>query len=151
MVWDLIADSLIYVIGLICYFVLIFHIKIISYPQHMNTIAFTIQWAGCPKGCSCLSIVTAKMTMLRQDLILKNKIIKNPTPKKTPKNKQQQKKAHTDPADCRQLLLFQFFLAAVSKHLLNGLQQPQASPLTKANNGPKLLFQLSLSICPQHK
>lgn len=79
MVWDLIADRLICIIGLICYFVVTFYIKIISYPQHMNTIAFTIQWAGCPKGYSCLSTVTtAKRTMLRQDLFLKNKIIKNP-------------------------------------------------------------------------
>lgn len=75
MVWDLIADRLIPVIGLICCFVLTLSTKIISYPQHMNTIAFTIQWAGCPKGCSRLSILTmANMTMLRQDLFLKNKI-----------------------------------------------------------------------------
>lgn len=76
MVWDLIADRLIFIIGLICYFVLSFYIKIISYPQHMNTIAFTIQWAGCPKVCSCLSsiVTTANMTMLRQDLFLKKQI-----------------------------------------------------------------------------
>lgn len=58
-----------------------------SYPQHTNTIQFTIQWAGCPKGSSCLRIVTAaKMAMLRQDLFLKNKIIKQTLPPKKPNN-----------------------------------------------------------------
>jgi len=70
----------------------------------MNTIAFTIQWAGCPKGCSCLSIVTtAKMTTLTQDLFLKNKIIKKkPTPKNPLKEQTRRKKVPTEPADCRQ-------------------------------------------------
>lgn len=70
----------------------------------MNTIAFAIQWAGCPKGCLCLFIVTAaKMTILKQDLFLKNEIIKIPVPL-PPKIKKEQttKKEHTEPADCRQ-------------------------------------------------
>lgn len=72
----------------------------------MNTIVFTIQWAGCPKGCLCLFIVTAaKMAILKQDLFPKNKIIKIqaslPLPIKYPE--EQTTKAHTEPADCRQL------------------------------------------------